>query len=599
MRKGLILLTAGLIAYNAASAQINVGGYPWSVTQNLQERTITPHEYALPNWSAYLEQEQNDKSFTKPYMVALFQQTNVGFPSSGSFVTMDNGDKIWKTQILIKDAPGMGFYFDQFNLPKGVSLYITNKNGKHVLGGYTQENNNEFNNFATEALEGELATLELNIPAFVNEESIALNIEKVAVYFRAIDNLQAYKNNMQTIDLYDDQLFKTSSVCAINAICPQGELYPNQRKAALQQLMEAGGGVAACSGTMINNLANTEQNCEQYYFTASHCEQSGTSRSDATFSRMLLRFQFETATCTATTAPESKTLTGAKFVSRSAVNLNNAGSIKGDFMLLKPNNKIPSSWGVPLIGWNANDDIERRATAPQKFINFSHPGGDVKKVFTTNSITSTSNGAVNANWGVTIANGDGVVMQGTSGSGLFNPAGEVIGSASVASPGGPASCNVDGNGSPIKVMNYILFSKMSYVWEYTGDGGAANSQLKPWLDPNNTGRKTVSAVTSECKPLSGGSTSINKVSISDDQVNIFPNPSINGKVTFGFNLLEKLENLSIQVIDIHGKVLQSGSLASVQTNNYELDLSGFANGIYMIRLADNNTTITKKLIINK
>ncbi|OJU77740.1 MAG: hypothetical protein BGO09_03140 [Bacteroidetes bacterium 47-18] len=600
MKKCLILLASCLIAYTSGNAQLSSGGFPWSITQHLTPVSSSDvHRYSLPDWNAYLQTEREESSFSKPPLVALFTPTDISFPSSGNYYPLDNGDKVWSAEIEIQDALGMGFYFDRFSLPKGVTMYITNGNKKHILGGYDISNTNDYNNFATEAVQGGRATLELNIASFADEQEIQLHLDRIAVYFRSAENLARYADDdLRTISLLDEELFKTSSVCAINAICPLGSNYADQRKATVQQLIPQGLGLSVCSGTMVNKLGNTSEECTQYYLTAGHCESTG-QKNDAVFSQLLLRFQFETTECYGTQTPEAKTLTGARFISRSAIP-SNASNIKGDFLLLLPISKIPASWGVLLNGWDARPTMTTTNTDPEKFINFSHPAGDVKKVFAAHRITSAAVGAPGSHWLVNIPNGNGVVQQGSSGSGLFEGSGQLIGIASVAGAMDmPQSCNINGRGQSTDALNYIYFSKLSYNWNYAVDGNVNNAKLKPWLDPNNTGNLVVNTVTTECQPLSGSVGITNTPEDLSRYIHIFPNPTTDGHLKIAFNLAEATSGLQMEIIDVLGRVVKTAAIPTLQDQMVDVDLSNVANGMYTVKIFNSGTTFARKVVVSK
>ncbi len=82
-----------------------------------------------------------------------------------------------------------------------------------------------------------------------------------------------------------------------------------------------GPGVSSCSATMINSKGDTGSTCKQYFLLASHCDSSN-SITSAYFDQVLLRYNFQHATCSpaAGAIPAvTKTLTGANFIARSIV----------------------------------------------------------------------------------------------------------------------------------------------------------------------------------------------------------------------------------------------------------------------------------------
>lgn len=72
------------------------------------------------------------------------------------------------------------------------------------------------------------------------------------------------------------------------------------------------------------------------------------------------------------------------------------------------------------------------------------------------------------------------------------------------------------------------------------------------------------------------------------QANIYPNPTT-GNVTVESDAI----NADITVFDMFGKLMMTSKVASERT---ELDFNGFAPGVYMVRIANNNGTTTVKVV---
>ncbi len=600
MKRTALSFTLLALLGSQVNAQIGTGGLPLSIQTGKASDAVPVVNAALPDWENGL-QEWEKQPGARPYLVALNTPLEVAFPDSGTFSTTENGTRVWRVQINVAGAPAIGLYYDHFRLPEGVKLYLSNASGKQILGAYTDANNSPSSEFATEAIQGGLVNLELNIEPGVDVAAINLHINKAATYFRGIEYLQSFKGDLQFIDAYDDALTGRSSVCMINAICPEGNNYVNQRNAAFQWLIPVGQGVGACSATMINSTGNTGSTCKQYFLLASHCDGSNAT-TNAAFNQVLLRYNFQHATCNpaAGTIPgTTKTLTGANFLSRSIVNVNDPANIKGDFLLMETRSAIPESWNVNLAGWNNAANIPTTQAAPKKFIGFHHPGGDAKKVSSSQQIQSYSLGTAESHWATILATG--LVAQGSSGSALFDGDGRVIGVASVAGAGQgvPANCNLDalGNNVAASTSNTVLYSKLSYDWDYNVDGSTNSSKLKPWLDPANTGATTTNTVKSTCAPLSG-STAITNSNKLDDGIALFPNPSSTGKVTLKLNLNEATD-LYMDLYDVTGKKVNSYSLKKVSSGSFGLDLSQYANGMYLLQLSDGYHKTSKKIMLAK
>lgn len=603
----LALSSMGLIA----NAQISQGGLPWSMVNELSLMEAPVSRSANPDWAAYLasEAEMNTATRVGPYIGGLITASDFGFPQSGQFQVLPNGSKIWRGVMAIDGAPSMGLLFNQFNLPKGVKLFLTNENGKQIAGAFDAGNNDASGKFAIDVIQGAKVFVELNIDPNVADTDIKLHVDGVMVMHRGIEHLSAFID-VQPYDQFDNQFNGSSSVCMINAICPTGIDYPNSRKATVQTILPLPNNyVGLCSGTLINNTGNTAANCKAYVLSASHCESSMTL-SNSRFDQLMVRFNFERASCSNTAATSGVTLTGANLVARSHLISENVNDIDGDFMLYQLRQAIPASLGAVLSGWNRGNSLPATLSSPKKYIGFHHPNGDNKKVSASQEVHSLnfSNFSENPNskrWTVFLT--EGYSATGSSGSGLFDGDGYLIGDLST---GGeyqmPASCRLNAANQATNAGDFVNYQKLWHAWEYNTDGTADNRRLKPWLDPANTGVTKLNTVSSSCAPLTsgGGTLDGNNVSINDvaatllSEISVFPNPSNTGMVQVKYNFKEALD-IKLEVVDVTGRKVFETKFNSLKSGSQQVDLSNINNGVYVIKFIAEGVSVGKKIIVNK
>ncbi|RQO31209.1 hypothetical protein DBR32_04365 [Taibaiella sp. KBW10] len=605
MKKSVLILSALACIVFQSSAQISKGGIPLSFQHKIEYNTIPLSTYNNPDWEAYLTTEKEHVDFTRPYLAGLYAATDFGFPQSGQLITLDNGKRVWRAQIAVQDAPAIGLMYDRFQLPKGVSLYLSNENQKQVLGAFDNSNNDPSGVFITDAIQGSIVNVELDIDAGVALNTIQLHIDKAIVFHRAIEHLAQYTTaaGTQTIaTAIDSALLGSSSVCMINAICPQGANYVINKKAAVQTLLPVTGGVSLCSGTLLNNTGNGIGACSNaYILTASHCEATG-SLNNATFNQMMIRFNFEKSGCTSTEVPTAQTIVGVNVIARSSYSSSmSTSSIKGDFMLYQLRQTVPASYNATLSGWNNSAGIATTTSEPKKFIGFHHPAGDAKKLSYTYDIESTElgNNPTNTHWGMMLDGG--YVAGGSSGSGLVNPEGSLIGIASVAGEvNPPSSCKVNAKGqtTDVNAMKFVTYSKFSYDWDYALDGAGANRKLKSWLDPNNSGVSTLGALNAaNCAATSGTGINMKDDELSNN-ITVFPNPNTDGQVKIQYNL-KSTADLQIMVYDVTGKVVYHSLLPKALNGTAQLGLQHLSNGMYVVKLSTETGFATKKIMIQQ
>jgi endonuclease I len=97
----------------------------------------------------------------------------------------------------------------------------------------------------------------------------------------------------------------------------------------------------------------------------------------------------------------------------------------------------------------------------------------------------------------------------------------------------------------------------------------------------------------------GGTTAQNRWAIlantnftSNFETLIYPNPSYNGN----FTIYSSTELSSIEVITIDGKLVQKINYSGNNSSNYPIEIKD--KGFYLLRLSTNETSLTKKILVN-
>ncbi len=77
------------------------------------------------------------------------------------------------------------------------------------------------------------------------------------------------------------------------------------------------------------------------------------------------------------------------------------------------------------------------------------------------------------------------------------------------------------------------------------------------------------------------------------KIKIYPNPA-NSVLNIDFPRDHNIRNTTIEIIDINGRILLKSDPVSIST---QLDIKELKNGLYLVKIQNNNTLITKKIII--
>ncbi len=464
----LLLFIVFILSAFFTTGQVNTGIMPDSFKDKLPETSIDHVIIAPPSMSLIESEDIQDEKNGVMYKVARLLPVNVNMSNSGTWDITTDGTDIWRLKISSDGAKACVIHFNEFALPAGSKLFVYNSDRSIILGPYTSEDNFDGANYAIGILSGSEAIIEYSAPRSKSVDGVKdiqlpkLEISKYSYIYRGE---YYYVNNEKSTG------FGNSGSCQVNANCSEGNNWRVQQEGVARIFVVDGWSAGYCTGTLVNNTSNDQT---PYFLTADHC---GGDVSSSDFGEWIFRFNYESSGCTATSEPSGNNITGCTKKARAPLN---GGS---DFLLLQLTTTSTNLKNIGAIynGWR------NTTSASPSGICFHHPSGDIKKISTYTSALSSATynggtgsiGATNAHWRVYWAqttNGHGVTEGGSSGSPLFDNNGYVVGTLS----GGSSYC--DATSSP------DLYGKMSYHW--TSNGTTSDIQLKPWLDPGNTGATT-------------------------------------------------------------------------------------------------------------
>ncbi|MFH1319829.1 MAG: PKD domain-containing protein, partial [Bacteroidota bacterium] len=451
-----------------SNAQISEGGTPPSFNPGKSiSGDYELQEFRKPDMAQIILEDGDPIKDGTLQRIAVSIPVNLSIANSGTWTDLPDGGRIWRLKLKSEDALALGVYYDDFWLPAGGKLFLYNEDKTQVIGGYTEYNNPVSGLFANELIQGETVTLEYLEPAKKTGNAI-ISISEIAYAYRNV--------NFLFMNLKD---FGDAASCEVNINCsPEGNNWQDEKRGVARILIKTGAYYGWCSGSLVNN---TDEDCTPYFLTAFHCG-DGASTSD--LNQWTFYFNYEASGCSNPgSQPSSNTMTGC---SKKA-----EGDISGgsDFYLVELNNIIPDYYSPYYNGWN------RVNTGSTSGVSIHHPSADIKKISTYSSTLSSSSpniggsqmasgAAWRVNGWVATTNGQGVSEEGSSGSPIFDNNGRVVGTLS----GGSSDCSTP------SYPDY--YGKFWYHWDQ--NGGSSTVQLKPWLDPGNTGANTLSGTNQPC-----------------------------------------------------------------------------------------------------
>ncbi|MFZ4740970.1 MAG: T9SS type A sorting domain-containing protein [Bacteroidales bacterium] len=145
-------------------------------------------------------------------------------------------------------------------------------------------------------------------------------------------------------------------------------------------------------------------------------------------------------------------------------------------------------------------------------------------------------------------------------------------------------------------LNNAWVNNGKYTYTYDANGNSSTGKFEEWLnnnwEMNSYGDLDVYSSKNNIFSLYqiarfeahfvSFTTGINENS--NKQINIYPNPATSN-LTINLQQLTKLQNTTVSIYDIQGKLLLQQSITQQQT---ELNISSFAKGIYIVKLNNNN-----------
>lgn len=399
-----------------------------------------------PDTRQLLKEDAANTNTITPYRYGVPIALEYSNKNAGDW-TQSDSTATWTLSFESPGALSLSLIFDQFHLPNGSQLFITDELGLEIQGAYTELNNNVNKTLASNLIHDDIIRIECTVP----------NHYKSKLRLRVSHIVYGYK----------DINFKTGKVnesgdCNIDINCPLGGDWQKEKRSVVR-ILSAG---SLCTGTLINTATS---NGTPYVLTANHCYDDAV-RTPAN-SVFLFNYDSPVTSCASTSLSSDPSSTD---IINGAIK--RANSSTSDFYLTKLNSAPPVTYNAYYAGWDWS------GLAPDTVTGIHHPSGDVKKICQyTSSPTKVDFNAGNGSascWNIhdwTF----GVTEGGSSGSAIFSENHHIVGHLY----GGAAAClgTID-NGT----NDY--YGRFDISW--TGEG-TNSTRLSNWLDPLGSGLEQI------------------------------------------------------------------------------------------------------------
>lgn len=410
-----------------------------SLPAQAQQRPLLAHldsllSYALQPAASLLQQAQSQpqaKGYALDYAVHV--DTDWDSARDGQW-TQRQGRALWRMRIRSEDALSLSASLNLQSLPQGSTLRIADAEG--VVWA---EHSAASDFWQSPIVPGEVLILEVELPTAERGQS-RIQIDGMQHGYRSLQQLQK------------------SGSCNNDTACPEGEAWDGPIRATARITVN---GTSLCSAVLLNN---TRADGQPLLLTAEHC---GLTADNA--SATVVYWNYETSRCSAD--PDGslrQNQSGGRLL---------ASNPNSDFALLELDSAPSSAFQVYYAGWDSS------GSAFDGGAGVHHPRGHEKRIslfdIRPRKVRALVDGEPVQSWEIFWSSG--VTEPGSSGSGLFDSAGRVVGQLS----GGNSSCdNPDGAD---------VYGRMDSSWN---SSSSSNAQLKAWLDPNNSGLRSIDGLDS-------------------------------------------------------------------------------------------------------
>ena len=435
-------------------------------------------------------------------------------------VGSENGVQTLTYRIETSSGEGIVVFFDKLKMGNGTQIRAYSMDNESSTRYFKQNNNTLTESFALPYIRGNNVVVEITCNGQEALSSLELEISEVGV-------------------LYSMRGFGDAPSCFANINCSEGGPWQDQKRAVAKYMTISGTNIGYCTGSLINN---TNEDCKNYFLSAQHCV---IESSVSELGQFVFYFNYEAAGCSSPANDnglDQQTVVGCVKLAESGGSASLPPD-RSDFSLLELTT-IPSSYNVYYAGWNRSsvNQIQGNGTIIQ------HPQGDLKKIafwdILQTSFTSNDHLEINC---IASTNGDGIVEPMSSGSPVYDVDHNIVGNITAGQSGCISQATVP----------KAIAGKFEIHWDQCGT--ASNRQLKPWLDPTNSGAMILNG-RNQCG-------NIGIIEHSKSYFNIFPNPT-----TQYINIVsdENVEVIKLYTID--GKILLKSEIFE------DIDVSNLPSG---------------------
>lgn len=213
----ILLVYLAFLTLPVAQAQVSYGGEPLSFSQEFKNsinsrQSISVEHVSPPDLSDVIDTDAVGKAV----------KVNFSLTNSGTWLELENGDRIWQLEIRSSHAKSLAILYEDFYLPEGATLFAYSCDKSYVLGSYNSKNNSYHRRFLTGDVPGECVIIEY----FEPKKSKGLGTFKIYELM--------YLFNKKKDNIVGQTDFGDSESCNININCTSASDWSDEKQGVIK-----------------------------------------------------------------------------------------------------------------------------------------------------------------------------------------------------------------------------------------------------------------------------------------------------------------------------------------------------------------------------
>lgn len=340
---------------------------------------------------------------------------------AGAWAKMGAERSRWRMVVESRGAYSMSVRLAAVRMPKGTDIYFYDTAGKLIQGPVREANDR--GDIWSPVVLGDAIVVEAQVPSRLKADFSMV----------VADGFHGYRSFGQA---------SKRGACNIDVACDEADPFSRQVRSVVMYTID---NQFVCTGNLINTADGSLQGL---IMTATHCGLQFDSADGPTVDGVVLYYNYQTSACGSGEGTLNQTQTGGFLLTRDE---------PSDTSLFGMFTSPPPDYNAHFGGLNARPD------APLSGAVISHPSGDEKSIAFYNGdvygdrVDIFGGGSSQSVDGWVVQYDAGTTEPGSSGAGLLNERGEIVGVLS----GGDASCE--------NPLGTDVFGRMDVAWEAGGD----------------------------------------------------------------------------------------------------------------------------------